>query len=329
MNRPAKAKKQPSASTKRAKKAPPHTLRSALARLPAFVHGAVASASIGFLTMLALQGIAQANAISLSSPRDCDTNAVMNCGALSTAEIQKKYSNNGVAAIYSYFQISATDIRDISKYAVAGAVHKNGTITVAGKTVATGALTAGRENIKGSLRVVSGGTTFYRRPPSVSFVPNSLAAFVVMKDGRFDYAILGACGNPVSGTPTAKPTPAPPMAPVAPPTPPPTTPATPVTPTAPDTPVTPITPTTPPASPTTPPTTPETPTVPDTPAVSTQTPPSTQTPSITTTAAAVTSLPKTGPGDVAIIGVLAVAGGYLSHVTHRHMRQRWRARRLA
>jgi hypothetical protein len=34
------------------------------------------------------------------------------------------------------------------------------------------------------------------------------------------------------------------------------------------------------------------------------------------------SLPATGPSEIAIIGLLAVVGGYIFHVTHRHVRHK-------
>jgi hypothetical protein len=225
-----------------------------------------------------------ASALSISSPRDCDTNAVMNCGALTTAELQQKYGNTGVAGIYGYFGISAGDIDDISKTAVSGTVYKDGTVTADGVTVATNAITAGRENISGSTKVSNSGVTFYKRAPSVSFRVNSINAFVVMQNGQFKFAILGACGNPVIATPVpkkalAKPAPTP-------------TPAPPV--------ITTSVPT------------------------STQTPDSTPTP--VTTAAVTTSLPNTGPGAVVIIAVLSVLGGYIFHMTHRHIKHKRRLR---
>jgi hypothetical protein len=102
----------------------------------------------------------------------------------------------------------------MGQYVVAGEVYKDGTVKVNGQVVATDAITAGRQNISGSTKVTTNGTTFYRRPPSVSFVSSPLSAYVVMKNGVFQFAILASCGNPVSAhpklpTPTHKPTPTP------------------------------------------------------------------------------------------------------------------------
>lgn len=249
---------------------------------PKFVHGMVIGGFIGLVLVLSLRISMPASALSLISPRDCDTNAVMNCGALTTTELQQKYHNAGVAAIYNHFGITSQDIANVSTTAAAGQVFKDGSVTVGGVKVATGAITAGRHNIAGSTKVTSGGVTFYKRAPSVSFRPNSIAAFVVMENGQFKYAVLGACGNPVSATPVPKAAPPPPPVSTPTPTPPPVTPAV------------------------------------STP--STQTPESTPTAMVAVSAPQ--SLPQTGPGAVFIIAILSVVGGYAFHATHRHIKHR-------
>jgi hypothetical protein len=251
---------------------------------PKFVHGMVAGAFVGVMLITGIRVTEQAGALSISSARDCDSNAVINCGALTTKELQTRYSQKGVATIYNHFGITATDIKNVGTTAVAGQVQKDGDVVVNGAVVATGAITAGRENISGSTKVTSGSTTFYKRAPSVSFRPNALSAFVIMENGQFKYAILGACGNPVSAKPVPKKTPPVQKPPV----------------------VTPVK--TPPV---------ETPPKTDVP-VSTQTPEST--PVVQT--AAVTELPKTGPGSAVIIALLAILGGYLFHVTHRRVQRK-------
>lgn len=257
---------------------------------PKFVHGMVVGAFVGIILVTALRADT-ANALSISSPRDCDTNAVINCGALTISELQKRYGNKGVGAIYHYFGISAQDIKDMSTTAVAGKVYKDGTVKVGGVTVATKAITAGRLYISGSTKVSSGGVTFYKRAPKVSFRPTSLTAFVAMKNGQFQFAILGACGNPVVATPVPKKaTPKPAPTPTPTPTP---TPEQPVT-------------------------------IPST--TSTQTPPSKPTAIV---ASAPKELPNTGPGALIIIAALSIIGGYAFHMTHRHVRRKRRARHAA
>jgi uncharacterized repeat protein (TIGR01451 family) len=161
---------------------------------------------------------AQADNLSFNTVTDCNANAVINCGAVTTAQLISRY-NNGTSTntaksihdIYGSFGISSTAIQGIGSTAVAGTVSKSGAVYINGTAaaVATNAMTAGRQNMAGSTAMSFNGTTFYKRAPSVSFQSNSLAAFVVMKNGTFQYAILAACGNPVTATPTPKPTPTP------------------------------------------------------------------------------------------------------------------------
>ena len=264
-----------------------HHTKRVLSLTPKFVHGMITGAFVGIMVIVGLRASGVVSALTISSPRDCDSNAVINCGALTTAELQQRYTNKGVASIYTYFDISASDINAANKTAVAGRVYKNGNVTVNNVVVATKARTAGRENISGSTKVTSGGVTFYTRPPSVSFHPDYINAFVVMNDGQFAFAILGACGNPVSATAVPKKTP--------------------------------------------PVTIPKEATPPVTTTISTQTPPSK--PQVilasSSTPTPVEQLPNTGPGAVIIITVLAVIGGYIFHMTHRHVKHKRRAHHAA
>jgi hypothetical protein len=144
-------------------------------------------------------------ALMVNSSRDCSSNAVIQCGALTSSELSQKYGNQAsVRTIYHNFGISSSDVNNVDTSAVSGRVTSGGRVIVNGHTVATGAVTAGRENMSGSQAVTANGVTFYTRPTSISFASNSLPAFVVMKNGVFDYAIISSCGNPVKATPIAR-----------------------------------------------------------------------------------------------------------------------------
>lgn len=146
-----------------------------------------------------------------NSPTDCDSNAVIRCGALTTSALQQAYQADSYTRIvFQNFGISSTDIQNISTTAVAGTVTKSGNVIVNGKTVATNAMTAGRTNMAGSTAVTTQGITFYRRPPSVSFAQDNLDAYVVMSsNNQFRFAVIASCGNPVTATPVAPPAPKP------------------------------------------------------------------------------------------------------------------------
>lgn len=238
-------------------------------------------------------------AASAETATDCDTNAVIYCGAQSTSQVVDAYQNGvkdhntakSIQDIYTYFKISASTVSSLSSTAAAGHVNKDGSVYVdsSTKAVATNAVTAGRGNIAGSTQVTSGSTTFYTRPPSVSFRSTSLPAFVVMQDGTFKFAIIESCGNPVKATPVPKPVPPKP------------TPA-PVTPTTTPTPTPTPQPTPSPAP------TPPVPVPVSTPVVPATAPP-VVVPVVEAVAATPTALVNTGPGPVLAIALVATVSG--------------------
>ena len=142
---------------------------------------------------------------------DCDANAVLYCGAYDVNTLINKYNNSSSAQqIYgsSTFGISSGEFKSLANGYVNGVVTRNNTVVVNGKTVATGVVTAGRQYIPGSHTIP--GAPGYSRAPSVSFKQYSLSAFVKLdQNGRFLFAIIKACGNPVVGTPTQPPAPKP------------------------------------------------------------------------------------------------------------------------
>lgn len=151
-----------------------------------------------------------AGAITIGGPSDCDNNAVISCGAHSTSALMQAYhSSTYVQKVYAYFGISAADMASLNNTNVAGSVTKDGKVFVDGQSraVATSGVTGGRQNMPGSTQVNFQGITFFKRPPSVSFQQSSLPAFVSMKNGQFQFAIIASCGNAVRAVPTARPTP--------------------------------------------------------------------------------------------------------------------------
>jgi uncharacterized repeat protein (TIGR01451 family) len=149
---------------------------------------------------------------------NCDHNDVICGGANTSADLINKYEqgdgvNSAVSIqhIYSYFGISSPDIQALSASTPSGSVDSNGDVYLNGQLIAASATTAGRDNMTnscGSSKNVSDqGTSFYTRAPCVSFSSSPLSAFVVMKNGVFQYAILKSCGNPVMATPKSTPQP--------------------------------------------------------------------------------------------------------------------------
>lgn len=190
----------------------------------------VASANVKVVGILALfilaggLGAALVNSASAAVPvvntPNCDDNAVMYCGATSVGSFQSKYANGdgnpykeslaSMHNIYDWFGISSSDVSNMNKdgeTVVEGYVTDANNVYTGTPTnnvlVATNALTAGRTNPYGSASTkrTENGTTFYTRPPKVSFENPALGAMVVMKNGVFQFAILHSCGNAVIGTP--------------------------------------------------------------------------------------------------------------------------------
>lgn len=159
--------------------------------------------------------------LSIGGPSDCDDNAIIRCGAHSVNELISQYNDKAyVRGVYAAFGISNGDMAALSSNAVEGRVTKQGDVYAGGHLVAMNAITGGRQDIPGSTKVNSNGAVFFSRPPSVSFVPDSLPAFVSMNNGRFQFAIIASCGNAVRATPIVVQTAVAPARPVSKPKPP-------------------------------------------------------------------------------------------------------------
>lgn len=146
-----------------------------------------------------------------SMPRDCDSNAVLHCGATSPSEFitDVRSSNNNaqkdLQVIYADSRMGALSTGDYDRFknsARMGKVYKNGTVIVDGQTVMTGANSLGREKFNSQRQAITiGGKTYYYSPTSASFASDSIDAMVMFDDkGVAETVILTSCGNPVWGT---------------------------------------------------------------------------------------------------------------------------------
>ena len=140
-----------------------------------------------------------------SLPEDCNNNSIIYCGGITPAILAQRYTANSTGdlpAIYSSYGLSSSDMTNAGSAAQMGQVNKDGTVVVNGAVVATNALTIGRQNIAGSTTKVIAGRTYYQRSPSVSFLSNSIAAYVFFDaNGNFRAFVLTSCGNPGTATP--------------------------------------------------------------------------------------------------------------------------------
>lgn len=163
------------------------------------------------ISLLAAIGVAFTGVVSMAIPQSVDAsnlgqacskvNDIVPSGVNSVEALKKQYHDNknnqcDLQNIFAKFGIhSKADFSGVTN----GTVYRDGRVVVNGKTVATGARSVGRHNLAGSTRL--GGTKVYIRPVSVSFNSSSLTAFVKMQNGKFQWAVLKDCGNPVTATP--------------------------------------------------------------------------------------------------------------------------------
>jgi len=178
------------------------TTRTPVSTISKLFISAIGIITISLTPLLSMRPV---SALTINSSRDCDSNAVINCGALTVNGLQSAYNNQkNVRVIYSHFGITSSDIAGMDNNAVEGRVTSGGRVLVNGTEVAKDAITAGMQNMAGSTKQNVGGVTFFMRPPSASFQQSSLPAFVVMKSGQFQFAVIASCGNPVKATPVVK-----------------------------------------------------------------------------------------------------------------------------
>jgi uncharacterized repeat protein (TIGR01451 family) len=159
--------------------------------------------AICFMAVGGLAVVVPAAHAATATQRDCDDNAVIRCGITSLQDLKAKYNQNqggNVKQIFAHYSIKSAAALDGM---VAGRVTKNGDVFVGNTKVANRANSAGRQNLPGSTKIPN--VNAYMRPTTVSFRSDSLDAFAQMKDGKFRFAVIKACGNPVQAFPVTKP----------------------------------------------------------------------------------------------------------------------------
>lgn len=218
-----------------------HHVKRAFFATPKFVHGMVVGAFVGVMVVafLGSNGLAHADSSPAASAEDCTDISVIYCGAQTVSDLISKYNNGDndpygnaskvyiIHDIYNWFGITPTDVNNMgsgnattSGSTVSGSGTLTGYVDIDGDVytgtpggshilVATNALTGGRTNPYGDLSTPEfyGHTHFFVRPPHVSFENENLKAFVVVKDGVFQFAILVSCSNPIKATPVQPPKP--------------------------------------------------------------------------------------------------------------------------
>lgn len=127
---------------------------------------------------------------------DCDTVAIIRCGEFSSSKLSSRVSNNAdIKKVFAAFGISPNDLKGGYEQ---GVVWKDGRVTLSnGTVVATNATTAGRWNSAKPGMTRIGGTDRAYKMPTSYFVTEGQTAFIKMKNGKFQFAVIKSCGNPV------------------------------------------------------------------------------------------------------------------------------------
>ncbi len=158
-----------------------------------FVVALMAVATVGLVQL-------SAKAETIDNTPDCDKYSVVWCGASTEAAMRAAIvkgndgHNTDMAAVYNSFGIVTSQITGMK----AGVVYQNGNVVVDGKVVAKDAVMAARY-LGGT--AIAGSATAKR--VSVSAMDSAQAALVKLDaNGKFLFAIMTPCANPVVATPT-------------------------------------------------------------------------------------------------------------------------------
>lgn len=158
-------------------------------KLVAFFVALLAAATVGVVQLQTKAAV--------DTTRDCDQYAVVYCGTLTPGEAREKYNEKDHAKIFGAMGISKSELNGSFKD---GVVYQDGRVVVGGKTVATGAVMAAR-NLGGTPIAGTGAAKV-----SVSAMGSAQSAFVKFDaNGKFLFAVMKPCGNPVVATPTPTP----------------------------------------------------------------------------------------------------------------------------
>lgn len=163
----------------------------------------IASLLVG-LSVVFLMG--QPASAAVDESPDCDTVAIIKCGAFTQEALRNKVKDGDVQRVYNAFGIQQSELNGM----VEGVVWKDGRVTVGRENVvARNATTAGRWNNPTSDMARIPNTDRAYKMSTSHFVDDGQVAFIKMVDGKFKFAVIKTCGNPVTAIPTTKPEPKP------------------------------------------------------------------------------------------------------------------------
>jgi uncharacterized repeat protein (TIGR01451 family)/LPXTG-motif cell wall-anchored protein len=167
------------------------------------------------LMAMATIGVVQVQThAAVDNTRDCDRYSVIRCGTVTADELRAEYDTNNsstsngstdkqpdIQKIFSVMGISRNDLNGTFK---PGIVYQNGNVEVGGNVVATGAVMVAR-GLGGTQ--ISGTNASKISVSAMSSAQTALVKFD--QNGKFLFAVMKPCGNPVAATPPKPPAPKP------------------------------------------------------------------------------------------------------------------------
>jgi hypothetical protein len=163
--------------------------------------GVLVTALAGVLMAAGVAGYSSGSAADM--PQDCDDNSIMRCGAANPSDFVAKALDNDpgdLDNVYAHFGLPVSSYSEFANHAKEGTIYRNGDIKVDGETVATAAMTMGRQDFGNDHQLPIGDTTYFFNTPDKRW-QDGIQSLPIMvwfdKEGTVKVAIMNPCGNPV------------------------------------------------------------------------------------------------------------------------------------
>ncbi|MEK7153164.1 MAG: hypothetical protein AAB834_04400 [Patescibacteria group bacterium] len=167
----------------------------------AFVVALAGAVGLGLLTKQKIQA---------ATIRDCSVNSIdfkdLNggCGAASPGEFVADVNGNNpsdLKPIYDHFGLAPSEYTRFVQTARPGMALTNGQIVVDGAVVASNAWSIGRTPFSYSTPYKIGANTFHKSAHTQVLKQNLPVMVMFDANGKMEFAVLNACGNPLNGNP--------------------------------------------------------------------------------------------------------------------------------
>lgn len=142
-----------------------------------------------------------------SNIEDCKSNSIIKCGEPTPSAFidqvranDDKQGHDDLQSVYADFGLVPSDYSKFVSYARMGTAYQDGTIKVDGQTVATDAWSIGRQHFSYASPIALNGATYYKASDKRVLLQNLPVMVLFNSKGVMQFAVMNACGNPVSGT---------------------------------------------------------------------------------------------------------------------------------